>query len=418
MGLATRLVEARGLENPKVPLSSASVLSLFGVGSTATGKTVTAEGSLRIPVVYRCVGLLAGVTAVLPLHIYERLASGGKRRAPEHPTYALHHSAPNPEMTAFERREIEMGHLLLWGNAYSEIVRDGAGRVRELWPLRPDKMAVERVGGSLVYWYTLPSGERVALPRERVHHVRALGTDGLVGLSPIGMAREAVGLALATEEYGGRFFGNGSSPDGILTHPKSLSEAAQKRLKASWEAAHQGLSNSHRVAVLEEGVTWQAVGIPPEDAQFLETRKFQRSEIAMLYGIPPHLVGDTERSTSWGTGIEQQSIGFVTYTLLPLLKRLEQAHLRDLFTAEERQTYFTEHLVDGLLRGDAKARAEALHIQLQDGVINADEWRELENMNPQPNGQGQIYLVNGNMIPKSQAGQKPAAPAENGGGNG
>lgn len=407
MGLLSSIFERRvsvsDLKNPQYWLQEA----LGGAGASATGKDVSVQGSLAFVPVYACVRLIASTIASLPLPVYRRLPGGGKERDIGHPLYSLLHDAPNPEMTSFETYQSLTGQMLMWGNAYSNIDYDGSGTVTAIWPLRSDRMRVERSPrtGRLLYRYTLPSGEERILLDDEVMHWRGLSSDGQMGYSPIALAREAVGVGLAAEEYGARFFGNDARPGGVLKSPKPLTPEAVARLKESWESAHMGLTNKHRIAVLEEGLDWQAIGMPNEDAQFLELRQFQRGEIAMLFGVPPHMIGDTEKSTSWGTGIEQQGIGFVTYTLRPWLVAIEQRIKADLFAEQERETWFAEFLVDGLLRGDAKARSEALQIQRQNGVINADEWREMENRNPLPDGQGKIFLVNSAMISPTQAGQ-------------
>jgi len=245
-----------------------------------------------------------------------------------------------------------------------------AGRGRS-WPLRPDKMKVRRRGGRLEYVYKLPSSmdaQTVVLPAERVLHVRGLGFDGIVGYSPIQLARQAVSLGLATEEYGARFFGNDARPGGVLEHPGKLDDAAHKRLKTSWKEAHEGLERSHRVAILEEGMKFHEVGLPPGDSQFLQTREFQTTEIARLYRIPPHLIQQTERQTSWGTGIEQMNIGFVTYTLLPWITRWEQAIWRDVMLPGDRQAVYVRFLTDALLRGDTQSRYQAYATARQWGL--------------------------------------------------
>lgn len=415
MGILSSMFERRvsvsDLKNPQYWL-----LEALGAGSSVTGKDVSVQGSLAFIPVYACVRLIASTIASLPLPVYRRLPGGGKERDAGHPLYPLLHDAPNPEMTAFEMYQALTGQLLLWGNAYSNIALDSTGRVTAIWPLRCDRMRVERSPrtGRLLYRYTLPGGEERILLDDEVMHWRGLSSDGQVGYSPIALAREAVGVGLAAEEYGARFFGNDARPGGVLKSPKQLGPEAASRLKESWESAHAGLTNKHRTAVLEEGIEWQAIGMPNEDAQFLELRQFQRGEIAMLFGVPPHMIGDTEKSTSWGTGIEQQGIGFVTYTLRPWLVAIEQRIKADLFAETERETWFAEFLVDGLLRGDSKARSEALQIQRQNGIINADEWREMENRNPLPEGQGQIFLVNSAMISPAQAGQNGGNDGEAG----
>ncbi|MBC7193875.1 phage portal protein, partial [Marinobacter sp.] len=357
---------------------------------------------------FSAVDILSRTLASLPLTVYWRLQGGGKERAIDHPLYSILHDLPNPEMTSFELRQALMGHLALWGNAFAEIERDNAGRVVALWPLRPDRMTVKRDQQGLLYVYRIgTTEEEVALRQRNVMHIRGLSSDGIIGYSPIRMAREAIGLALATEEFGARFFGNGSRPGGVLQHPGKLSDEAARRLKKSWEEMHQGLTQAHRVAILEEGMTWQQVGIPPEDAQFLETRKFQVTEIARIFHIPPHMLADLERSTF--SNIEHQGIEFVVHTMRPWLVCWEQAIKRDLFLPSERNIYFAEFLVDGLLRGDIKSRYEAYAVGRQNGWLSADDIRELENMNPLPDGQGKVYLVPLNMVPASMVGTQEQA---------
>lgn len=343
--------------------------------------------------VFGAVRILAESVASLPLPLYQRLANGGKERATDHPLYPILHDLPNPEMTSYQFRETLMGHAALWGNAFAEIELARGGWVRGLWPLRPDLVIVRRINRRLVYDILMPKGPNVRLPWERVMHIPAFGTDGVVGYSPIALARQAVGLALGTEEFGARFFGNGARPGVVLEHPGQLSPEAHERLKKSIETRHQGLSNAHRLMILEEGMGLNEVGIPPEDAQFLETRKFQVAEIARLYRIPPHMLADLERATF--SNIEQQSLEFVIFTLHPWLVRWEQAIGRDLLTVIERPTYFAEHLVAGLLRGDTKSRYEAYSIGRQNGWLSANDIRKLENMNPVAGGDS--YLVPLNM---------------------
>jgi len=372
---------------------------------------VSTEGALANVTVYACVRLIAESVGMLPLILYRRLEPRGKERATSHPLYTLLHQAPNREQTPIELLENMAGHIALWGNAYCEIEFDGAGRRVGLWPLRPDRMTVEVDGDNQrVYIYQLPSGEYVTLPRYRVWHVRGWGTEAWTGKSPIALSREAIGLGLATEAYGARFFGNDSRPGGVLRHPAKLSNEAAKRLRDSWNAAHQGLDNSHRVAVLEEGVEWQQIGIPPEEAQFLETRKFQETQICQIYRVPPHMIGITERSTSWGTGIEQQSIGFLTFTLMPYLLRISQSVSRDLMTPAERRELFAEFLTPALERSDIQARYAAYNTGRTGGWLSVNDIREMENMNPIENGD--VYLQPLYMV---EAGETPDAGAENGG---
>lgn len=395
-------IERRSLANPISWLAEA-----LGGNKAASGVNVTPSTALQSTAVFACVRVLAETVASLPLPVYRRLPGGGKERAIGHYLYSILHDLPNPELTSFEFREALMGHLALWGNAYAEIERDNGGRVRALWPLRPDRMQVYREQGELRYKYQLPDGSYVVLKPIQVMHIRGLSGDGIVGYSPIRLAREAIGLALATEEFGARFFSNGAHPGGIIEYPGTLKEEAYQRFKQSVQEAYGGLSKSHRLMILEQGLKYHQVGIPPEDSQYLETRKFQVNEIARIFRIPPHMIGDLERATF--SNIEHQSIEFVVHTIRPWLVRWEQAIKRDLFLPGERNSYFAEFLVDGLLRGDIKSRYEAYAIGRQNGWLSADDIRELENMNPLPDGQGKIYLVNGNMLPTDMVGKQQAA---------
>lgn len=375
------------------------LMNMFGRGAeTAAGVNVTPENALAVTAVWACVRILSETVASLPLPLYERLPSGGKARAVNHPLYSILHDAPNPEMTSFEYREVTMVHLATWGNAYSDIEMNNAGRPMALWPLRPDRMEVRRGDdGQLTYTYMLKSGEKRPLDPARVLHLRGMGNNGIVGYSPIAVARQAIGLAVAAEEFGARFFGNDARPGGVLHHPGVLGDEAYNRLKTNWESRHQGLDKSHRIAILEEGITFKEIGIPPEDAQFLETRRFQIAEIARMYRIPPHMLADLANATF--SNIEHQSIEFVVHTVRPWLVRMEQRFSQSLLMPKERSRYFAEFLVDGLLRGDIMSRYQAYAVGRQNGWLNADDIRDLENMNPLPGGQGEMYLIPLNMVP-------------------
>jgi HK97 family phage portal protein len=411
-GILASLFERRGdvLDESTASALIQSARSLYTYVSDA-GITVTPVTALENTVVWSAVTLLSTTVATLPLIVYRRLKPKGRMQAPEHYLYPLLHDIPNPEMTAADFREALMGHLLLWGNAYAEIAYDGRGRITALWPLRPDAMEMRRDRlGQLWYLYHLPShvNERPqALRADQIWHLHGFSQNGLLGVDPMRMARQAIGLAKATETFGARFFGNGSQPGGVLQIDGKLTKDAAERLAASWEAAHSGLSNAQRVAVLENGVKWQQIGVEPEKAQFLLTRQHQREEIAGFFHVPPHLIGDLSRSTN--NNIEHQGIEFVVYSLRPWMVKIEQSITRDLFLAGERSTYYAEHLVDALLRGDLAARTAYYVAGRQNGWLNADDIRESENQNPVPGGD--IYLVNGNMIPAGQAGTPaPAAP--------
>ena len=382
----------------------------FLFGGTTSGKTVNERTAMQTTAVYACVRILAEAIAGLPLHIYRYRLDGGKERISQHPLYYLLHSEPNPEMTSFVFRETLMSHLLLWGNAYAQVIRDGLGRVLGLYPLLPNKMDVNRsASGELVYTYyrdvdesgLKPKGGYITLRRDEVLHIPGLGFDGLVGYSPIAMAKNAIGMAMATEEYGASFFANGANPGGVLEHPGVVKDP--KRVRESWNTVYQGSANAHRIAVLEEGMKFHQIGIPPEEAQFLQTRKFQINEIARIFRVPPHMVGDLEKSSF--SNIEQQSLEFVKYTLDPWVVRWEQALQQSLLLPSEKPRYFVKFNVDGLLRGDYQSRMSGYATARQNGWMSANDIRELEDMNRIPAEEGgDLYLVNGNMTKLADAG--------------
>jgi len=375
----------------------------FLFGGTSSGKTVNERTAMQTTAVYACVRILAESLAGLPLHIFCYKDDGGTGKVANHPLYSLLHYEPNHEMTSFVFRETLMSHLLLWGNAYAQIIRDGRGRALSLYPLLPNKMAVDRTAnGEIVYTYRREFGESdVTLRKDEVLHIPGLGFDGLVGYSPIAMAKNAIGMALATEEYGATFFANGANPGGVLEHPGVVKDV--QRVKDSWNTAYQGSKNAHRVAVLEEGMHYKQVGIPPEQAQFLETRKFQLNEIARIFRVPPHMIGDLEKSSF--NNIEQQSIEFVKYTLNPWVVRWEQALQQSLLLPSEKSTLFIKMNVDGLMRGDYVKRMNGYSVGRQNGWLSSNDIRELENMNRIPAEEGgDLYLVNGNMLPLKDAG--------------
>jgi len=372
----------------------------FLFGSTTSGKTVNEKTAMQTTAVYACVRILAETVASLPLHIY-RHSENGKEKALQHRLYKLLHDEPNSEMTSFVFRETLMSHLLLWGNAYAQIIRDGRGNVVSLYPLLPDRMTVDRTSrGELFYEYHKESGS-IILRKEEVLHIPGLGFDGLVGYSPIAMAKNAIGMAIATEEYGARFFSNGASPGGVLEHPGVVKDP--KRIRDSWNEVYQGSANAHRIAVLEEGMKFQPISIPPEQAQFIATRKYQLNEIARIFRIPPHMIGDLEKSSF--SNIEQQSLEYVKYTLDPWVVRWEMSLQRALLTEKEKQEYFIKYNLDGLLRGDYQSRMNGYAVGRQNGWLSANDIRELEDLNRIPDEfGGNLFLINGNMTKLQDAG--------------
>lgn len=411
MGILSGIFRSRDKPTDRTAGSSYS----FFLGSTAAGKFVTERSAMQMTAVYCCVRILSEAVASLPLQFYRYTDDGGKEKAVDHPLYFLLHDEPNPEMTSFIFRETLMTHLLLWGNAYSQIIRNGKGEVVALYPLMPDRMKVDRdEHGRLYYEYTVNDaddvngrkgtdkpGRTVKLQPSDVLHIPGLGFDGLVGYSPIAMAKNAIGLAIATEEYGSKFFANGAAPSGVLEHPGTIKDPS--KVRESWQATFGGSGNANKIAVLEEGMKYTPISISPEQAQFLETRKFQIDEIARIFRVPPHMIGDLEKSSF--NNIEQQSLEFVKYTLDPWVSRWEQAMVRALLTPDEKKKYFFKFNVDGLLRGDYQSRMSGYATARQNGWMSANDIRELENLDRIPAEEGgDLYLVNGNMLPLQLAG--------------
>ena len=405
MGIFSGLFRSRDKPENRTAGSSYA----FYMGGSSSGKAVTERSAMQMTAVYSCVRILAEAIAGLPLHLYRYTESGGKEKAIEHPLYLLLHDEPNPEMSSFVFRETLMTHLLLWGNAYAQIIRNGKGEVVALYPLMPNKMSVNRdEKGQLYYSYTRTEdeaptmkGNTVILHPEDVLHVPGLGFDGLVGYSPIAMAKNAIGLAIATEEYGAKWFANGAAPSGVLEHPGTIKDPS--KVREAWQSQFGGSSNSGKIAVLEEGMKYTPITIAPEQAQFLETRKFQINEIARIFRVPPHMVGDLEKSSF--SNIEQQSLEFVKYTLDPWVVRWEQSIMRRLLSPEEKRTYYVKFNLDGLLRGDYQSRMNGYAIGRQNGWMSANDIRELENLDRIPAEEGgDLYLINGNMLPLKDAG--------------
>ena len=405
MSIFTGLFRSRDKPQNRTSGSSYS----FFMGGSASGKQVNERTSMQMTAVYSCVRILSEAVASLPLNVYRYTDTGGKEKAFDHPLYRLLHDEPNPEMSSFIFRETLMTHLLLWGNAYAQIIRNGKGEVIALYPLMPDRMTVDRdSNGGLYYKYrksnddapTMESGV-VSLAPSDVLHVPGLGFDGLVGYSPIAMAKNAIGLAIAAEEYGSKFYANGAAPSGVLEHPGTLKDPT--RVRDSWNSTFGGSTNSHKVAVLEEGMKYTPISISPNEAQFLETRKFQINEIARIFRVPPHMVGDLEKSSF--SNIEQQSLEFVKYTLDPWVIRWEQALYRTLLSEEEKKTYFFKFNVEGLLRGDYQSRMQGYATARQNGWMSANDIRGLEDLDRIPAELGgDLYLINGNMLPLESAG--------------
>ena len=390
--------------------TAGSFLSFF-FGNTSSGKRVNERTAMQITAVYACIRILAESVAQLPLHLYKYNAMGGKEKAIGHSLYRILHDEPNPEMTSFVFRETLMTHLLLYGNAYAQIIRNGKGEILALYPLMANRMNVDRdEKGNLYYEYqhsqdeaNTMKGSTVRLKPADVFHIVGLSADGIVGYSPIAMAKNAIGMSIACEEYGSKFFNNGAVPGGVLEHPEHLKKP--ELVRESWQNTFGGSMNAGKVAVLEEGMKYHPISIPNNEAQFLETRKFQISEIARIFRVPNHMISDLEHSSF--NNIEQQSLEFVKYTLEPWISRWEQAIVRSLLNENEKKEYFAKFNIDGLLRGDYKSRMEGYAVARQNGWMSTNDIRQLENLDQISDEEGgNAYLVNGNMIPLKYAKEK------------
>ena len=381
-------------------------------GGSTSGKVVNEKTAMQMTAVYSCVRILSEAIAGLPLFVYKYGDDGSKEKCLEHPLWRVLHDEPNPEMTSFVFRETMMNHLLLTGNAYAQIIRNARGEVIALYPLMPDRMTVDRDSqGRLYYRYRKNSDDAPEVGKNKqsdiifapsdILHVLGLGYDGLVGYSPIAMAKNAVGLAIAAEEYGAKFFANGAAPSGVLEHPGTIKDP--ERIRESWQSTFGGSANSNKIAVLEEGLKYTPIAISPEQAQFLETRKFQIEEICRIFRVPPHLVASLDRATF--SNIEHQSISFVDNTIVPWVSRFEQSMQRALFSEAEKRTFFVKFNLNGRLRGDAAARAAFYQTMRQNGIMSANDIRELEEMNLIPDELGgNKLLVNGNFVDMAHAG--------------
>lgn len=366
------------------------------VGESPSGITVGPDTALKISTVYACMGLLSETIASLPLLIYRYMDNElGRERARNHPLYPVLHDQPNETQTAFEFVQMMQAHALMRGSGYAKMVAGPRGFVDQLIPLHPDNVEKEKIAeGRIRYKVKEDNGQWKPYNNEDIFEVGGLSLDGWNTVSVISYARDSLGLNLAAERYGSRFFRNDSRPGGILTTDGNLSKGMAQRIRGEWEALHTGTAQ-HRVAVLEGGLKWQQVGISPEEAQFLGTREFQAEDVCRWFRVPPHMVGLTSKATSWGSGIEQMAIGFLTYTLRPWLTRWTQAIKRDLILAP--QTYFADFVVEALLRGDISSRYNAYAIGRQWGWLSVNEIRGYENLNPVTGGDQ--YLTPLNMSP-------------------
>lgn len=383
--------EARGLlgiENPSVPLTGSSFLG--AVGGDADGRLVTPVTAMGTSAIYACVSTIADTKAMLPWHLMERSPDGRVRVASERPLHFVLHDRPNGYQSSFVFRQQGQAQALLWGNFYAEIQRDRrTGETIGLWPIPAWIVTPELRDGVKTY---IVNGMR--FPDSEIFHIQAFGWDGVRGISPIALHRRSIGMSLSAEAFGESFYRNGTRLAGALKHPRQLSPEAQMRLRTSWQEAYAGAANSGRVAILEEGMEFVPFTMPLEDAQFVETRKFQIADAARIYRMPLHMLGEMEGAKF--NNIEQQNIDFVTKCLLPWIVRWEQEAQAKLIADEDRGTLFTKINVSGLLRGDMKSRFEAYSLARQWGWMSVNDILNLEDRNG-IGPAGDIYLQPLNM---------------------
>lgn len=389
MGLFGMFERRASVESPQTPLTSTSLLEVLGGAPVEAGVPVTERTSLHMPAVWRAVSVIASVSASLPLHTY-------RNNSRERVTSALLDN-PHPELTAYELWRLCYVHRLLWGNAYLQKLRNGAGQVKELWPITPDRVQVDRIGTEKVFRVTDDEGKTHLFGTRDILHIPGLGYDGITGCSPIRAAAEGVGLAMAAEKSAARLFGSGNMVSGVLQSEQRLNADQAAQLKAQWKAKLSGVQNAHEIAVLDSGASFSPVTMPYKDAQFLESRQFQVIEIARMFGVPLFLLMESEKTTSWGTGLEQQARGFVTFDLSPTwLTPTEQRVTKELLPAGK----YARYAVQGLLRGDSEARAAWYNAMRTTGAFSANDIRELEEMEPLPEGMGgDTYMQPLNMAP-------------------
>ena len=390
-----------------------SVWNLIG-SQSVSGEIVTEQTALTYSAVYNAISLIAGTIGALPLHLMQR-KNKTKRIADDRALYGLMHDAWNPHLTAMAGRECLMAHVLGWGNGYAEIVRDGYGEPVELWPITPNRVAVGIVNGEPIYRVLMPNGTQTVLSFEQVLHIPGLGFDGVIGYSVVSLARRSIGLGMAMETFGGRFFGEGTHPGVIVEHPQKLSPEAHSNLKASLTDTYSGLGNSHRLMLLEEGMKFHQVVIDPKNSQFLESRQFNIPEIARWFNLPPHKLKDLTKSSF--SNIESEQRSFYADSLLPWLVRLEQNYNMQLLSPSDRamsgrgRLYF-KHSADGILRADAAGRGAFYREMFNIGAMSINEIRALEDYDPVEGGD--VHLVPMNMTTLANAGKQldqPVSPA-------
>ena len=400
-------IQASSPENPSTSLSNPAqwLVDLFG-GVTDSGVTVTERTAMKTSAVYACVTLIAKTIGSLPLKVYRRKPNGDAVEVPDTLPYYLLHDEPNPAMTSCVWREFLIANILLGGNGYAAIGRNQANQIIDLFPIPHGLVKPHRVNGRTQYVVDIGDGKTETIDQSDMLHIPGMGYDGVKGMSIITWAaRQAVGLSLATEQHGSKLFSNGARLGVVLKHPKTLSQDAQKRLKIQFDQQQGGLSNAFKSMVLEEGLDVTNISMTSEDAQFLETRRFQVEDVARFFGVPPHMIGHTDKQTSWGTGVEQNTLGYLIFTIIPWLTRFEQEFNRKLFP---RSPFYAQFKHQGLMRGDSTARSAYYASGHQNGWLTTNEIRKAEDLTPVPGGDTLFVQTNLAPMPQVVAGTLPA----------
>lgn len=356
---------------------------LFGMHETSAGVAVTTERAEGLSAVYACVSCISEAVAGLPLHVFKRTGNGGRERVMAHPAAKVLDSKPNGWMTPFEFKEMMTQHLLLRGNAYAEVKLNGSGQVSELIPLHPDLVQVEQLENRRIrYKVSEPAGGSRVLLQDEVLHLRGRSDNGVIGKTPLKVARESLGLAIAELEHGASTYRNGTRLSGVLKHPAALGDDAYERLKKSWRKAFAGVSNRGKMAILEGGMSWESLSMTLEDALWVESRRMTLEDIARLFRVPPTMIGDLTHG-NYSNSVEM-SRSFVTHSLRPHLRRFEEAIERSVFTDATRPNYFVEFETRSLTSADIETRYKAYAIALdpEKGWMDRDEVRRRENLQP------------------------------------
>lgn len=405
MSLVAKYLASSGVATPEKWL-----VQFFGGGGGSSGMVVNAGTAQRLTAVTCALRILSETEAVLPLPVYRRLKGGGKERARELRLYRLLNNQANPWQTGFEFRRMMTWHAAARGVAYAQIVQRRDGEIEALIPLATDRLRPDiNDQDEIVFRYQPLRGAARTFRYEEVFKLLMFSEDGVTSRSLIETCQEAVGVGMAAEEFAARFYANNATPGGLIKSKSRLGAEAQKRLKEEWAARYSGAANAMKTALLTDGLEYEALGMGMKDAQFIESRKFQVTEIARLFRIPPHMLADLERATF--TNIEHQGLEFVVHTMAPWLALWEGAVWRDLIPEQDQEELFAEHLVDALLRGDTKSRYDAYAVARTGGWLNVDEIRDKENMNPLPNGEGQEFLTPLNMAPSGAPPRLTEPPA-------